>query len=351
MIRKVYTLALAAVIAAGTLTSCRAELNGASGNHGKIADLRAKAEPYALDLPAWELNNLVSPIQHDGLKGNQCIDYSRLSDNIRTVLTKENFKVCPQVTVRFTEPPLLLVVSPRDRISYFGRVLLKPDLAEEEITHLERRIDNDKLSSLVIKLGGLSAAYPAIVSPNMPVKHIVNAAVEEWAHQYLTFRPLGFLYLLDSLGLRQDPSVITMNETLAGMIADEIGTRVYDEYYANTDAQKKKGGQAGFDFQAEMRKTRKTVDTYMADGAYQDAEKYMEERRLEFVRNGYPIRKLNQAYFAFHGIYGQDPGSANPIYKDLVELRKSSATLADFVSIVSVMTSYSDLVAHIRKSS
>ena len=36
----------------------------------------------------------------------------------------------------------------------------------------------------------------------------------------------------------------------------------------------------------------------------------MEQRRQLFVENGYYIRKLNQAYFAFYGAYADVPGGA-----------------------------------------
>ena len=39
----------------------------------------------------------------------------------------------------------------------------------------------------------------------------------------------------------------------------------------------------------------------------------MEERRLLMVEHGYPIRVLNQAYFAFHGAYAESPASSSPI--------------------------------------
>ncbi|MCX6001385.1 MAG: hypothetical protein NTY79_02430, partial [Chloroflexi bacterium] len=172
---------------------------------------------------------------------------------------------------------------------------------------------------------------------------IVNAAVEEWAHQYLAFKPLGFLYLLDSLGLRQDPAVIVLNETLAGMIAREIGDKVYERYYSNAGGKVDSTGQVVFDFNKEMRETRLNVDGLLAAGKIGEAEQYMKDRRLYFNQHGYAIRKLNQAYFAFHGIYGQDPGAVSPVYQDMLKLRKNYGNLAGFVDKISGMASYADL--------
>jgi len=92
-----------------------------------------------------------------------------------------------------------------------------------------------------------------------------------------------------------------------------------------------------------MRLTRKHVDELLAGGAIVEAERYMEERRDFFQAHGYPIRKLNQAYFAFHGIYGQDPASASPVYVQMMKLRQASSSLAEFVERVSSMTGIADL--------
>ena len=59
-----------------------------------------------------------------------------------------------------------------------------------------------------------------------------------------------------------------------------------------------------------MHETRVNVDEMLADGQVAEAENYMEARRQFFWENGYHIRKLNQAYFAFHGAYADQPGGA-----------------------------------------
>ena len=83
-----------------------------------------------------------------------------------------------------------------------------------------------------------------------------------------------------------------------------------------------------------MRETRRTVDTLLAEGKIEAAEAYMEERRRELVRQGYFIRKLNQAYFAFHGSYTDSPTSVDPLGSRLKELRIKSGTLKEFVDLV-----------------
>ncbi|MGA2367635.1 MAG: hypothetical protein ABSF74_03555 [Dehalococcoidia bacterium] len=301
------------------------------------------AEPYSLKVPGWELKNFLQPLINGQSKNNQGVDLSDLDSQIESVLKDKGINIIPRVRVRLERPPLLLVVSPRNKIEYFDRILLPPDLSLSQVESLENQLDGLNLSSLVVELGGIGAAYPALVSPDMTVRAVIDAAAEEWSHQDLAFRPLGYLYLLDSLGVSQNPDVITMNETLAGLMAGEIGKKVYEKYYKNLGEQQGTNAGRGFDFDQEMRLTRKNVDVFLAQGDITGAEQYMNERCLVFNGNGYYIRKLNQAYFAFHGIYGQDPGAVSPIYDAMQKLRAKYPALSKFVEEASKLTSYEDL--------
>jgi len=311
---------------------------GPAGGADVRQELRQAAGSCALNVPAWELHNSLAPLEkivHEGIPAS-------LDADLETVRAQQGIAAVPPGRTRLVQPPLLLVVSPRDRIFYLHRQLLQPDLDTVRMEKLEDVIAEMGFSALVVKMGGFGAAYPSVVSPSLPLKSIIEAAVEEWSHQYLALRPLGFLYLLDCLGFNQDPGVITVNETLAGIMADEISAAVCSRYSA---AVLEQGGakDGGFDFAAEMRLTRKHVDELLAGGAIVEAERYMEERRDFFQAHGYPIRKLNQAYFAFHGIYGQDPASASPVYVQMMKLRQASSSLAEFVERVSSMTGIADL--------
>ncbi|HEX2698572.1 MAG TPA: hypothetical protein VHM28_12755, partial [Anaerolineales bacterium] len=101
-----------------------------------------------------------------------------------------------------------------------------------------------------------------------------------------------------------------------------------------------------FDFRAEMHTTRVTADALLAAGKINEAEAYMEQRRQIFVRNGYAIRKLNQAYFAFYGAYADVPGGAageDPVGPAVRALRDQSKSLVDFVNRIAWMTSFDEL--------
>ena len=305
--------------------------------------LQQLAKPYAFDFVSWELHALSSLPKEMFCKESKASQETMLRSQIKNVLTDNAISAFPPIIFKLEKPPHLLVVSPREKIVYLDRMMLRQELSVEEMERLEVQIDELGFSSLVVKLGGLGATYPPIVGDNMALPYTINTAVEEWLHQYLAFRPLGFLYLLDSVGIKRNPDVVTMNETLAGIISKEIGAQVYARYYKNQEEAKVSPDTLEFDFDAEMRETRKTVDCYLSQGKIEEAERYMEERRKEFVAHGYYIRKLNQAYFAFHGIYGQDPASVSPVYRDLEQLRAQSPSLKYFLDEVASMRNYAEL--------
>ncbi len=252
--------------------------------------------------------------------------------------------IFPPLSFKIEKPPNLLVISPRERIEIIKRIHLRQNLSLEEKERIESQVDKLGVSSLVIEVGGI-ATYPSMVVENADLHWILNTIIEEWLHKYLAFRPLGFLYLLDTLGIRRDYEIATMNETLAGMVSKELGSEVYRKYYGEEERPKKEVKKSGFDFNKEMRKIRMKVDEYLAQGKIEEAEKFMEEKRKYLAEKGHYIRKLNQAYFAFYGTYAYEPASVSPINDELNELRKRSKSLKDFLDKVSGMTGHKALKA------
>ncbi len=250
----------------------------------------------------------------------------------------------PPVNFELEKPPYLLVISPRDRIESIREILLQPSLSLEEIEDIEAKVDKLDVSSLVVRLGGLSTPYPTLVTNEASLRFTIDTATEEWLHQYLVFKPLGFLYLLDLTGVSRNYEIATMNETLASMVSKEIGSIVYEKYYPEYENDVNQNQtESEFDFNREMREIRKTVDKYLAQGEIEQAEEFMEQKRQYLASMGHYIRKLNQAYFAFHGAYADRPTSISPIGLELKELRSQSASLNDFLKKIAVMTSRQDL--------
>jgi len=256
----------------------------------------------------------------------------------------------PPVNFKLEKLPYLLVISPRERIESMREIILKPSLILEEMESIEARVDELGVSSLVVGLGGLGATYPTLVTNEASLRSTIDITIEEWLHQYLVFKPLGFLYLLDLTGLRRNYEIATMNETLASMVSKEIGAIVYEKHYPEyeSSANQNQAPKSEFDFNREMREIRKTVDTYLARGEIEQAEEFMKQKRRYLDSMGYHIRKLNQAYFAFHGTYADDPAFISPIGLELKELRSQSASVKDFLNTVAAMTSHQNLRDSIR---
>ena len=255
----------------------------------------------------------------------------------------------PPVNFTLAQPPHLLVISPKDRIESLREITLRQDISIEEIEDIEAAVSELGVSSLVVKLGGI-ATYPAYVIDNANLQFTINTAIEEWLHQYLSFKPLGFLYALDLVGISRNYEIATMNETLAGIVSNEIGSILYQKYYSQYELRDGQTEVAGsdFDFNHEMREIRKAVDKYLAQGKIEQAEEFMEQKRQYLASKGYHIRKLNQAYFAFHGAYADSPTSVSLIGSELKTLRDQSASLSDFLDTVAVMTGRNDLIDGIK---
>lgn len=262
-----------------------------------------------------------------------------------------NLKVTfPPVNFELADPPYLLVISPREKIETQKTVMLVTVLSREERETLEAAVDRLGVSSLTVKLGGV-ATYPSFVSNRGDLRFVLDTAVEEWLHQYLTFRPLGFRYLLSLQGIARNYDVTAINETVASMVGKEIGGMVYDRYYRSPgDTEPDKEG-TGFDFNKEMREVRKAVDVLLAQAKVSEAEAFMEERGQYLATQGYYIRKLNQAYFAFYGSYTDSPTSVDPLGDEMRELRSKSASLKDFLDRASFITSREDLKENLRQVS
>ncbi len=252
----------------------------------------------------------------------------------------------PPLHFKLETPPNVLIISPRDRIERIDSILLKQDTSLEEMEQIEAQVDgNDNVSSLVTPVGGM-ATYPSFVVGDYGLQFAINAIIEEWVHQYLTFKPLGFLYLLDTTGIARNYEAATIDETVAGIVSKEIGALVYKKYYPSQVISDGQTANPEYEsFCATMRETRKTVDEYLAQGEIDKAEQYMETQRQYLVSKGYNIRKLNQAYFAFYGTYADSATSIDPIGSELKELRSKSASLKDFLDTASGITSRQSLQA------
>jgi hypothetical protein len=76
----------------------------------------------------------------------------------------------------------------------------------------------------------------------------------------------------------------------------------------------------------------------------------MRARRDELQQHGIQIRKLNQAYFALYGSYGEGfaASPSNPIPALLRTLRAHSQSLGDFIFRIRAVTTVAQLRAAVQ---
>jgi hypothetical protein len=259
----------------------------------------------------------------------------------------------PPVLYHVTPLPRALVVSPRDVIRQDASISLIPEITIDQRLALEGQVDQAlDVSSLVVNIGGVGL-YPTMVMETTSINWLAEVVSHEWVHNFLTLRPLGASY-------GASPELRIINETVANLAEKEIGgaliRRFYPEFVPSPPEPSTDGtpesvsspDPPAFDYRAEMHETRVTTDALLADGRIEEAEAYMEVRRQLLWENGYRIRKLNQAYFAFYGAYADQPGgpagaAENPIGDAVRKLRSQSSSLVEFLNRISWMWSLEQL--------
>ena len=280
---------------------------------------------------------------------------SQVADTLTEFGLTTGGQTIPPVLYHTSPTPLALIVAPRDRIEQIANISVLPTLTLDEQIALEDKVSQSlDVSTLVVPIGGVGV-YPTMVMETTNLSWVLDTIAHEWAHNYLNLRPLGLNY-------STTPELRTMNETTASIVGGEIGLYIVQNYYPellgsspsrnlvslNKQLLPANGFQdpPPFDFRAEMHETRVKADELLAEGKIEEAEAYMEERRQIFVQHGYLVRKLNQAYFAFHGAYADVPGGAageDPVGPAVRALREQSDSLADFVNTIAWMTSFEEL--------
>jgi hypothetical protein len=319
----------------------------------EIYRVYADPEVNAPDVAAADLRDQLAELRA-AIEARQPLVEAILEEQVACTLAEEGFGVLgqevPPVGAHFTPLPLLLIISPRDHIESIFTLGLRHGLDVAWQEAIEEQVDaSHGVSSLVTRIGGLSA-YPAMLLESDSLEWVVEVTAHEWTHHYLAPRPLGWSY-------EAIPEARVINETVATIMGTEIGRRMIARYYPEhlppepapeePEEETLSSEPPEFDFRAEMRKTRIWVDKLLAEGKIEEAEAYMEERRQMFVDQGYYIRKLNQAYFAFHGAYAAEPGAAgeDPIGPAVWELQARSPNLYTFVARAAGVTTLAELEA------
>jgi hypothetical protein len=262
-----------------------------------------------------------------------------VAEGLTTDLPGFGPRLLPPLSFTLEELPRVLVVSPRDRIELTETVVLLPGITNSEIESIENALARRNLSALVDHIGGM-ATYPSLIREDLSLRQAVSTIAHEWIHHYLFFRPLGQRYGVGN-------EMATINETLANIVGNEVAASYYREgppsFTASLDPPEPAPRDGRFDVNRHLRETRERTDEFLVEGSVDEAESYMEERRLELLENGVFIRKLNQAFFAFRGTYADSPGSVSPVFQQLTLLRREEPTLKAFIAKVANIKSPEEL--------
>ena len=260
--------------------------------------------------------------------------------------------VFPPVNIELTQPPRVLVRSPRRVIQRTSTDLLRPDLTSTEVTAIEQAAESRRPdeSVLVVGSGGV-ATYPAIVVDRSSYGSTVATAAHEWTHHYLQFYPLGMSYFSS-----RDATAI--NETVADIVGDELGADILAKWGdptrspatpAATPTSTPPPRANALDPNAVLRDLRREVDALLAAGDIEQAEARMEAVREQLSDAGFRIRRLNQAYFAWYGTYAARPDATDPLGAQLREVRSRTGSLLAFIEVVRNATSRAEVVAALER--
>ncbi len=246
----------------------------------------------------------------------------------------------PPLVVEIDPAPHILVISPRERIIPLAQILLQPDIDWQIIEELENQLeDKFNVSAAVTdRLTGL-ATFPVLIADDRDLRTAIRTIADEWTHHFLFFTPLGRALAFDFYNF----DLRVVNETIACIVAEEITDLVIGKYYRHIiDEQEIRAQNERADkFHSELRKIKRVVDEYLAQGKIYEAERLMEDSRIDLLEKGFYVRRLNQAYLARWTPYPMV--SVNPLAERVKEVREQSQDLGEFLQRMSKTRTPRDL--------
>ncbi len=259
--------------------------------------------------------------------------------------------VWPPVATGFSVPPHILIVSPRDRIEIRDTQLLRTDLSDAEASRVETQTESKGVSALVDQIGGLGA-YPSIADQDDSPLGLMQTVAHEWMHEYLVFHPLGARYAASN-------DMTFINETVAQLAGRELGSLASDLLGLSLPAPAAPANvqppqtpaPLRIDFNRTMHDLRLEVDQLLKEGQIDEAERRMNATQRLLSANGYNIRRINQAYFAFYGSYGDNAAASNPLAAKIDALRRENPSLRSFIHKLQDVSQPSDIDGILQRSS
>lgn len=311
----------------------------AARRRAATGDPRATAQAAGLEQSAERLRVLVEARFEQAVaraaRGSGLVERLPLFSGVRFVW--------PPPATGFSVPPHILILSPRNRIALEDTQLLRSDLSPQQAVAMEQDAERrPNTSALVDQIGGLGA-YPSIVDENDAPLDLMQTVAHEWMHDYLAFHPLGARYA-------QSGDMTLINETVASLVGRELGSRAYATLGLPLP-QSSATATATLEFNRTMHDLRLEVDALLKQGKVAEAEQRMDAVQKQLSANGYRIRTINQAYFAFYGSYGDSPASSSPLGGEVQSLRRLSPDLASFVHRIENVAQPSDVARLLREAS
>ena len=248
--------------------------------------------------------------------------------------------IFPPVGFKFyPHPPNLVVISPRGGINRIGDFFVSPYLTQADTAKLESEIEaikdgENRYSAYISDIGGCANVYPTIITPTY-AKRCLDTIVHEWTHVFIMFTPV--------YQAKDKMFMSAMNETVAEYMGEEISNKIWDSYYepyldkkygkVPPEEQDISPNKREKEYSKIMSETYHMVRECLDDGRYKEAEEYMQEGLNLLRHKGYPVRKMNSAYFAFYGQYAYESAfhGANGGLGALLHVLRQNTSLRDFL--------------------
>jgi len=303
----------------------------------KINPINIHVANNIFNIYEWEIKNITNLIVNElnQNKSHQPDESNEIEKIIENEIKKNNILIFnkflfPKLRFKLDNTPNILIISPTNEIKLTYSILLKQNLTIKEKEIIENKIEKKfNVSAIVLKIGGI-AFYPSLIPKDMEHTKIINNTIHEWLHQYFSLYDLG-------QNIYKDNKMLALNETLVSYISEELANNIMINETQSTKIKTKEINS----FNSEIRFTRSITDNLLSKNKIDIAEKFMLSQKNKLNDQGYQIRKINQAYFAFYNSYGNTPQSTNNILSKLKCIRTKNAKLNVFINKLKNINNFS----------
>lgn len=303
----------------------------------KINPIHTQVAKNTFNIYEWEIKNLSNLIinelkQSKNHKSDETDDLEKLieSEIKKNKILIFNKFLFPKVRFKIDNTPNILIISPKNKIKLTYSILLKQNLTIKEKEAIENQIEAKfNVSAIILNIGGI-AFYPSLIPKDINNNKIIKNIIHEWLHQYFALYNLG-------QNIYKNNKMLALNETIVSYISEELASNIISKTQSTNIKSKKINS-----FNSEIRFTRSITDNLLSKNKIDMAEKFMLSQTNKLNYQGYQIRKINQAYFAFYNSYGTTPQSTNNILPKLKCIRTKNLKLHEFTNKVKNVDNFAE---------